>query len=85
LKPQSPYAASKLHAEQRLQSLGEGQVLYYVTCLFGSIFGISPGMRIHTAINKFCWQAVIGQPITVCGLHCIGIYPISTWSMLLTR
>ena len=22
-------------------------------------------MRFHTAVNKFCWQATIGQPITV--------------------
>ena len=32
---------------------------------FGTIFGVSPGMRFHTAVNKFCWQAAIGQPITV--------------------
>jgi nucleoside-diphosphate-sugar epimerase len=22
-------------------------------------------MRFHTAVNKFCWQAVLGQPLTV--------------------
>jgi nucleoside-diphosphate-sugar epimerase len=22
-------------------------------------------MRFHTAVNKFCWQAVVGQPLTV--------------------
>jgi nucleoside-diphosphate-sugar epimerase len=22
-------------------------------------------MRFHTAINKFCWQAVMGKPLTV--------------------
>jgi nucleoside-diphosphate-sugar epimerase len=22
-------------------------------------------MRFHTAVNKFCWQAVMGQPVTV--------------------
>ena len=32
---------------------------------FGTIFGASPGMRFHTAVNKFCWQAVMGVPITV--------------------
>jgi UDP-glucose 4-epimerase len=36
-----------------------------VICRFGTIFGASPGMRFHTAVNKFCWQAVMGQPITV--------------------
>jgi len=36
-----------------------------VICRFGTICGVSPGMRFHTAVNKFCWQAVMGQPITV--------------------
>ena len=26
---------------------------------------VSAGMRFHTAVNKFCWQASVGQPITV--------------------
>ena len=39
--------------------------LRFITCRFGTIFGTSIGMRFHTAVNKFCWQAVIGQPITV--------------------
>jgi len=43
---------------------GKGK-LRFVTCRFGTICGISPGMRFHTAVNKFCWQAVMGQPITV--------------------
>lgn len=65
LKPQSPYADSKLKAEQLLQKLGESAGLRFVICRFGTIFGVSPGMRFHTAINKFCWQAVMKQPITV--------------------
>jgi len=65
LKPQSPYAESKLKAEGLLQTLGETEGLRYVICRFGTIFGTSVGMRFHTAINKFCWQAVMGQPITV--------------------
>jgi nucleoside-diphosphate-sugar epimerase len=48
-----------------LQSLGEKGELRFVTCRFGTIFGISIGMRFHTAVNKFCWQAVMGQPLTV--------------------
>ena len=31
----------------------------------GTIFGKSQGMRFHTAINKFCWQAVMKTPLTV--------------------
>ena len=65
LKPQSPYAEAKLRAERLLQNLGEKKGLSFVVCRFGTIFGTSVGMRFHTAINKFCWQAVMGQPLTV--------------------
>src|SRR5947209_476821 len=65
LRPQSPYAESKLKAEQLLQALGQTEDLAFVVCRFGTIFGVSPGMLFHTAINRFCWQAVMGQAITV--------------------
>lgn len=65
LNPQSPYAASKLKEEQMVQDLVRKQGLKAVTCRFGTIFGTSPGMRFHTAVNKFCWQAVMGTPLTV--------------------
>lgn len=65
LKPQSPYAETKLREERLLQELGIKQGLNFVTCRFGTIFGVSPGMRFHTAVNKFCWQSVMGQPVTV--------------------
>lgn len=65
LKPQSPYAESKLRAEQLLKNLGNEKGLKFIICRFGTIFGTSIGMRFHTAVNKFCWQAVMGQPITV--------------------
>jgi len=65
LQPQSPYADSKLKAEHLLQEMGEKEGLDFVICRFGTIFGTSTGMRFHTAVNKFCWQAVMGLPITV--------------------
>jgi UDP-glucose 4-epimerase len=65
LRPQSPYAASKLRAERMLQQLGQSAGLRFIACRFGTIFGTSIGMRFHTAINKFCWQACLGQPISV--------------------
>lgn len=65
LKPQSPYAESKLMAEDYLKALGRAGGLRFVTCRFGTIFGVSPGMRFHTVVNKFCWQAVTGRPLTV--------------------
>ena len=65
LQPQSPYAETKLKEEKFLQELGKSGKLRFVICRFGTICGVSTGMRFHTAVNKFCWQAVIGQPITV--------------------
>lgn len=65
LKPQSPYAASKLKAERMLGQLGKSDGLKFIICRLGTIFGTSVGMRFHTAINKFCWQACLGQPLTV--------------------
>ena len=32
---------------------------------FGTIFGMSDGMRFHTAINKFCYQSVMNKEITI--------------------
>jgi UDP-glucose 4-epimerase len=65
LKPQSPYALTKLKEEQLVAKLCIEGGLKAISCRFGTIFGASPGMRFHTAVNKFCWQAVMGQPITV--------------------
>jgi UDP-glucose 4-epimerase len=64
LNPQSPYAESKLKEEKLLRSL-HNRGLKAVVCRFGTIFGPSPGMRFHTAVNKFCWQAVMRQPLTI--------------------
>ncbi len=65
LKPQSPYAETKLKEEALVTSLAAGNGLKAVSCRFGTIFGASPGMRFHTAVNKFCWQAVMGKPLSV--------------------
>ena len=65
LRPQSPYATTKLREEALLAQLCAAEGLKGVSFRFGTIFGVSPGMRFHTAVNKFCWQASMGQPITV--------------------
>lgn len=65
LCPQSPYATSKLKSETYLLQLKKKNDFPFVICRFGTIYGTSIGMRFHTAVNKFCWQAVNGQPITV--------------------
>lgn len=65
LKPQSPYAETKLREEKFIADMCLNHGLKAITFRFGTIFGTSPGMRFHTAVNKFCWQAVMGQPLTV--------------------
>lgn len=64
LRPQSPYAECKLLEEKLLFDFAQKGLNYSILRL-GTIFGISPGMRFHTAVNKFCWQASVNQPITV--------------------
>lgn len=65
LLPQSPYAETKLNEEKLLQKMQSEKELQFTTCRFGTIFGVSLGIRFHTAVNKFCWQAVLGQPLSV--------------------
>jgi nucleoside-diphosphate-sugar epimerase len=63
--PVDPYAVSKWRAERLLASLTLEAPLQFVVARCGTIYGPSAGMRFHTAISKFCWQASTGQPITV--------------------
>lgn len=63
LKPQSPYADIKLIEEKMLQH--ESGNIKFVTYRFGTISGISSGMRFHTAVNKFCLNASLRKDITV--------------------
>jgi nucleoside-diphosphate-sugar epimerase len=65
LQPQSPYATTKLKEEELIAKLCKDKGLKAIHCRFGTIFGASAGMRFHTAVNKFCWQAAMGQPISV--------------------
>ena len=63
LKPQSPYADIKLIEERMLKK--NSNKLKFTTFRFGTIAGVSTGMRFHTAVNKFCLNASLGLPITV--------------------
>lgn len=65
LKPQSPYAGSKLREEKLLKEMVKSRGLRASILRFGTIYGTSKGMRFHTAVNKFCWQAVTNQSISV--------------------
>ena len=62
LKPQSPYAKIKLIEEQMLK---KEKNLQYTTFRFGTIAGVSQGIRFHTAVNKFCLNAAINENINV--------------------
>ena len=63
LKPQSPYADIKLIEENMLKKANKK--IKYITYRFGTIAGVSKGMRFHTAVNKFCLDASLGRNITV--------------------
>lgn len=65
LQPQSPYAETKLREEELIEACAKEKGLRYAIVRLGTIFGPSPGMRFHTAVNRFCWQAVKGEPLTV--------------------
>jgi nucleoside-diphosphate-sugar epimerase len=63
LKPQSPYADIKLIEEKMLKK--ESSNLIFNTFRFGTIAGVSKGIRFHTAVNKFCLNAAINEDIQV--------------------
>ena len=65
LNPQSPYATTKLMEEDLVRKLSLEKDLQAVILRFGTIYGYSPGMRFHTAVNKFCWQSVLDKPLTI--------------------
>ena len=64
IRPQTPYASSKLEGERVVQALGQ-RGLRHAILRFGSAFGASINTRLHTAINWFCWQACSGGPLTI--------------------
>ena len=65
LKPQSPYAETKLKEEDLILNLADKKKLKCNIFRFGTVCGISKGMRFHTAINKFCYQASFNMPLTI--------------------
>ncbi|MDG2007829.1 MAG: SDR family oxidoreductase [Alphaproteobacteria bacterium] len=63
LKPQSPYASVKLEEEKLIKKMMKTN--NYIILRLGTIYGYSIGMRFHTAVNKFCFQASSNIPITI--------------------
>ena len=63
LRPQTPYAKIKLFEERLLQK--NKKRINFITLRFATIAGVSAGMRFHTAVNKFCLDAILGDVIFV--------------------
>ena len=63
LKPQSPYAQIKLIEENIIKK--KSKKIRYNTFRFGTIAGVSRGMKFHTAVNSFCLNSAIGEKIKV--------------------
>ena len=63
LKPQSPYADVKLKEEIFLRK--NSKKINFITLRFGTITGISNGMRFHTAVNKFCLNTILREKIPI--------------------
>ena len=64
INPQSPYAIAKVKEEKLLYKYHKKD-LNFIILRFGTIHGYSIGMRFHTAVNKFIFQSVLNQNITV--------------------
>ena len=58
---QTPYAKSKILEEEIVSRVPSSHKSESIILRFGTIYGKSPGMRFHTAVNKFCWEAAIGN------------------------
>ena len=58
---QSPYAECKINEENYIRK----KLKNYIILRLGTIVGISEGIRFHTAVNKFCYQASLGYPLTI--------------------
>jgi len=63
LKPKSPYAEIKVKEEKILKK--NINKIKFVSYRFGTISGVSKGMRFHTAINKFSLYAALGKPLPI--------------------
>lgn len=63
LVPQSPYAKIKLDEEKFLKK--NRYKINFITLRFGTITGVSEGIRFHTAINRFCFNTIMKLKIPV--------------------
>ena len=76
LLPQSPYAEIKLKEENLIKKSLKNY--NYVILRLGTVIGISTGMRFHTAVNKFSYQASLNKEITIWKNAFLQIRPYAT-------
>lgn len=65
INPQSDYAASKIEIENYIKEKYQENLGKYLILRLGTICGTSPGMRFHTAVNSFCYNAVFHKEMTI--------------------
>jgi nucleoside-diphosphate-sugar epimerase len=58
----NPYSITKIAEEELIKS---ATGLKFVILRLATVFGKSPGIRFHTAVNKLCLQAALGKNLTV--------------------
>lgn len=64
-RPASPYAESKLLAEQIYLEAHRERGLDVTVLRLGTVYGYAPGIRFDTVVNRFAFLAAIGSPLTV--------------------
>ena len=62
---QTPYSTCKIKEESLINNAIKDLGLNATILRFGTIYGPSIGMRFHTAVNKFCWEAALQTPLSV--------------------
>jgi UDP-glucose 4-epimerase len=67
--PASPYAEFKLKGEQDVLGLSTdtGGRLRPTVLRLATVYGYSPGLRVHTVVNIFAFRAAVGAPLEVFG------------------
>jgi len=64
-QPTSPYAQSKLIAEQQCIRASKENGLDTTVLRLGTVYGYAPAMRFDTVVNRFTYLACVGMPLTV--------------------
>jgi nucleoside-diphosphate-sugar epimerase len=67
--PASPYAEFKLKGEQEVLGLSTdtGGRLRPTVLRLATVYGYSPGLRVHTVVNIFAFRAAVGASLEVFG------------------